>query len=322
MNRATLHRRWIGAALDRVQHALLRRQSAELDALHAAIGTSEARWARGANLLNPREAEFRVFSQFGEDGIIQYLVGKVPITRTAFAEIGVGSYRESNTRFLLIHDNWEGVIFDAGEDHVQFVQESEVGWRHSIQAVSAWVSRANINKELARWGVSGDIGLLSVDVDGNDYWLLDALEVAEPRIIVVEYNSLFGPVSAVSVPYDPHFDRFSAHPSSLYFGASIRALHLLMSSRGYRLVAGNSVGSNLFFVREDVAGDLPSLSPAEAYVRSRFQQSRDVWSKPHAGDSHADALRRMRGLPLVDVEGGDIVRVGDLLKQSRTAPPA
>jgi hypothetical protein len=83
-----------------------------------------------------RDAEFRVFSQFGEDGIIQFLTHRLAPPDT-FVEIGVADYAESNTRFLAMKDNWRGVIFNAGTAHIEFLRTSEMAWRYSIDAVSS-----------------------------------------------------------------------------------------------------------------------------------------------------------------------------------------
>jgi hypothetical protein len=223
-----------------------------------------------------REAEFRVFSQWGEDGIIQYLISRVTIDRPIFVEFGVESYRESNTRFLLENDHWEGLILDGGTAHLDFLDQGELRWRYTIEARSAFLTVDNINEVIRDGGVEGDIGLLSVDVDGNDYWLLKAIDVVSPRILIVEYNSLFGADATVTVPYRSDFDRRKAHWSSLYYGASLGALDNLARSKGYCLVGCNRAGVNAFFVRSDVVGDLPVLTPESAYVRSRHRESRDL----------------------------------------------
>ena len=283
-----------------------------LDTVLEAIGALHAAKVSGEKLSDIRHAEFRVFSQYGEDGIIQHLISRVPIQRSAFVEIGVESYRESNTRFLLIHDNWEGAIFDVGNDHLRFLQQSGLSWRHSISAESLLLTRENVNDALERAGMTGDIGLLSIDIDGNDFWLIDAITVAQPRIIVAEYNSLFGPNLAVTVPYDPRFGRSRAHYSHLYFGASIAALAHVARRKGYRLIGTNSVGSNVFFVRNDVAGDLPDLDPEEAYVRSRFRQARGPRGKLLGRDDHDLAPGLIGDLPVHDVVTGNTLRLSSV----------
>ena len=139
--------------------------SVDLEPIRYVLGSIEARTARTA--LTLRDAEFRAFSQFGEDGIIQWLIARVPIDRERFVEIGAGNYGESNTRFLLEHDNWTGTVIDSGEAHIRYVAGTDLAWRHTIECVSAFVTRDNVNDLVG----NGDLGLLSIDIDGNDYWV-------------------------------------------------------------------------------------------------------------------------------------------------------
>jgi hypothetical protein len=256
-----------------------------------------------------------VFSQWGEDGIIQYLIREVAIERTVFVEFGVGNYRESNTRFLLSNNNWSGLIIDSGTAHLRFLDdETDVSnrWKYDIVAVSAFLDTDNINSAISSSGVEGDIGLLSIDVDGNDYWLLDALSVISPRIIVAEYNSIFGPRAAVTIPYDPHFQHTRAHFSGLYFGASLAALCEVLDRKGYRLVGCNSAGVNAFFVRRDVIGKLPVMSAEQGYVASRLQQSRDELGRMSHVRTHAAQLRLIANQPLWDVRERRLVSVAEV----------
>ena len=249
--------------------------ASDLDRLLLAVGRIESRTVRSGTHRTLRDSEFRVFSQFGEDGIIQYLISRVPIEHDTFVEFGVGDYRESNTRFLLCNDNWRGLILDSGTSHVDFIRTNPIGWRHTIDALSVFVTRENINEAIAGAGITGDIGLLSVDIDGNDYWVLDAIDVVSPRILIVEYNSTFGPDAAVSVPYDPKFDRMNADSSNLYWGASLAAMCLAAHRKGLAFVGSNSAGNNAFFVREDILGDVPALTSNEGWVDARFRDSRE-----------------------------------------------
>jgi hypothetical protein len=273
-----------------------------------AVAALRARDARSAPTL--RDAEFKAYSQFGEDGVLQWLLARVPIESRTFAEFGVEDYHESNTRFLLEHDGWSGRIIDAGSAHQRFVRDTGLAWRHVIDARSAFITAENIDELLS--GLPEDLGLLSVDVDGMDYWILSAITVVRPRILVCEYNSLFGPSAAVTVPYRPDFDRRAAHPSTLYFGASISALAAWGARHGYRLVGSTSQGVNAFLVRDDVAGDLPGLTGAQAWVDSPIRQARDETGALTFLTGRAPQLALIADLPLVDVETGTTIRVADL----------
>jgi hypothetical protein len=286
-----------------------------LEQLKAEIGRLHAHRARSLPADSLRHAEFKVFSQWGEDGIIQFLLGKVPIANEFFVEFGVESYAEANTRFLLSNDNWRGVIIDGGTAHRDYTTRMGLTWKHDLTVVSAFITRENINGLLSAAGAKGDIGLLSVDIDGNDYWVLEAIDVASPRILVVEYNALFGSDAAVSVPYMPDFTRTGAHFSNLYYGASLRALADLAERKGYRLVGCNSAGNNAFFVRKDVLGTLPARSPAEAFVASRFCESRNPDGRLSFVRRRSGQLALLRDLPVVDVRTGHEGRIGEMFSR-------
>lgn len=217
---------------------------------------------------------YRVFSQFDEDGLIQFLIARISIPNQTFIEFGVEDYIESNTRFLLTHNNWSGLVMDCSDQQVQAIKASDYYWRHNLKVQSALVTRENINELFRQAGLSGDIGLLSIDVDGIDYWLWEACAQVSPRIVVVEYNAVFGKRSTVTVPYDPCFDRSTKHYSHIYAGASLGALSRLGKHKGYSLVASNSAGNNAFFVRNDCLGELRERTVEEVYVKAQFRESR------------------------------------------------
>ena len=285
----------------------------EIERLQLAVGRMESRAVRSARLSRIADAEFRVFSQFGEDGIIQYLIGHIPIADDSFIEFGVEDYRESNTRFLLCNDNWRGLILDGSSAHVDFLQSDPIGWRHSIEAKSVFVTRENINSSISASGFGGDIGLLSIDIDGNDYWILEAIDVVRPRILVIEYNSTFGPDAAVSVPYDPLFERTIAHPSNLYWGASLAAVCRAASGNGLAFVGSNSAGNNAFFVREDLLGDLPNPTPRDGWIDARFRESRDASGNLTYLDARAARIEAIGDKELIDVTTGAVDTVRSLV---------
>ena len=227
-------------------------------------------------LAHLHEAEFKVFSQFGDDGIIQYLIHRLAPLPDSFVEFGVENYRESNTRFLLLNNNWRGLVLDGNQHCIDHIQGDKIYWRHTLTARCAWITRDNINDLLREAGFSDEIGLLSIDIDGNDYWVWEKLEIVDPVIAVVEYNSIFGPDLAVTIPYDPNFARHKAHYSGQFWGASLLALTLLAERKGYSLVGCNSAGNNAYFIRKDKIDNLAALNVNEAFVDARFRDSRNA----------------------------------------------
>jgi hypothetical protein len=223
-----------------------------------------------------RDAEFKVFSQFGDDGIIQYLIHRLAPLPDSFIEFGSENYRESNTRFLLLNDNWRGLVLDGSKRCVDQVRADENYWRHTLTATHAWITRDNINDLIREAGFAGEIGLLSIDIDGNDYWVWEKLNVVDPVITIVEYNSVFGADLAITIPYDEKFIRHRAHYSGQFWGASLSGLNLLAKSKGYSLIGCNSAGNNAYFIRNDRIGNLPVLTTSEAFVDARWRDSRDA----------------------------------------------
>ena len=203
------------------------------------------------------DVEFRVYSQWGEDGIIAYLTSVIPIPNKMFVEFGVADYKESNTRYLLVDKNWKGLVLDSGKENIEKIQNDDIYWRYGLTAKEAFITPENINELIGSAGYSGDIGLLSVDIDGMDYWVLQAIDVVKPRIIVCEFNPVFGYKDAVTILPDNNFTRFSAHYSGTYFGASVRALQKLAKDKGYTYVGMCSNACNAFFVRDDLTSYLP-----------------------------------------------------------------
>jgi hypothetical protein len=235
----------------------------------------------------------------------------VPIERPWFIEFGVEDYREANTRYLLMTQNWRGLVLDGSESHVRAIKADALYWRHDLDARCAFITRDNINTLFSDADFTGDIGLLSVDVDGNDYWVWEAIDVVSPRIVVVEYNSIFGPHRAVTVPYDPEFDRTKKHFSYLYFGASIAALAQLGARKGYTLVGSNAAGNNAFFVRTDVLGTMASVTPEAAYRRAAFREARDS-KGTLTYDNFAARVRTIAHMPVCDIESGREVTIASL----------
>lgn len=260
--------------------------------------------------LDFRKVGFKVFSQWDEDGIIQYLINKLPIVHKTFIEFGVENFEESNSRFLMVNDHWQGMVLDASASDIRYIQQDKIFWRYDLQAVCTWITRENINALLQSSGFGEDVGLLSIDIDGNDYWIWEAIESIRPRIVIVEYNSLFG-LRPIAVPYKKDFARTAAHYSNLYYGSSLGALHHLAGKKGYLLLGSNTWGHNAFFVRADIAGEFRARELREAYVKSKFRESRDSAGRLSYTRGN-DRIELIKHLPVVQVVSGETGKLGDL----------
>jgi hypothetical protein len=206
-----------------------------------------------------QQSELRVFSQWGEDGIIQYLVGRLAgRIDKSFIEFGVQHYLESNTLFLLMHNGWRGLVLDGEKDYIDGIQRRDLGWKYDFKARCAFVSRENINEIFREEGFDSELGILSIDVDGIDWYLWQALTVVKPAIVIIEYNRNFPIDRPVTIPYEPIFNRTEKHSSNKYYGTSLAALTVLAAEKGYSFVGVESNHRNAFFVRGDLAELLPT----------------------------------------------------------------
>jgi hypothetical protein len=256
-------------------------------------------------------AEFCAFSQWGEDGIIDWLVERLPGIPESFVEFGVEDYRESNTRLLLLLRNWCGLVIDGSQHHIDSIRRQDIYWRRQLTATCAFIDRDNINTLISDAGLHGEIGLLSVDIDGNDYWVWQAIDIVNPVIVVCEYNAVLGDLYSLSVPYVPTFQRTKAHHSNLYFGASLQAMIGLGRRKGYTFVGTTSTGCNAFFVRDDRAS--PVLDALEGVVAfpSRVRECRD----PQGRLLFTSGLERSRVIqnqPLVNTETSESTSLAKL----------
>jgi hypothetical protein len=256
------------------------------------------------------DVEFSGFSQWGEDGIIDWLIEKLPTIPKTFVEFGVENYKESNTRMLLYLRNWRGHVIDGSSSNILNIKSQDVSWRYDLTAGCAFIDRDNINHLIETSGLSGDVGLLSVDIDGNDYWVWQAITTIKPVIVVCEYNAVFGDLHRITVPYQADFQRTVAHHSNLYFGASLPALIELGRQKGYCFVGTNSNGCNAFFIREDFAPIIiKSLSSITSYP-SLYRESRDS-SGNLTFASGEKKLGIIKHLPVFDLKKNSIKSIGE-----------
>ena len=226
------------------------------------------------------DAEMKVFSQFKEDGILQMIFDRVGVSDRRFVEFGIGNGKECNTANLSINHGWSGLLMDGNPaDAAKAI--AYYGSRPQIkpgQVVvrNAFITILNINDLLAAGGVTGTIDLLSLDIDGNDLWVWQAIHAIDPRVVVIEYNAAFGTDKSISVTYDAAFERFSKHPSGLYHGASLPAFANVGRRMGYRLIGCESSGVNAFFVKDaeaDRAGFV-ELTPQDAYYEHAWRKAK------------------------------------------------
>lgn len=223
-----------------------------------------------------KDVEFRVFSQFGDDGIIQWLTHNIDMPNKTFIEFGVEDYGESNTRFLMMNDNWSGFVMDGSAENIAKLRSQYYYWRHDLNAKAVFITRENIVSLIEEQKFSIDVGLLHIDLDGNDFYIWKAIQSIRPIIVIVEYNSLFGVERPISVIYDDAFVRTKAHYSTLFWGSSLLSLNNLAREKGYSFIGCNSAGNNAYFVRDDKLNEnVKAISLADGFVEKKYRESRD-----------------------------------------------
>lgn len=194
---------------------------------------------------------FKVYSQYDEDGIIQEIFRRVGSSAKTFVEFGVGDGQENNSLKLLL-EGWRGLWIESSERATAQIREKfgDLISTDRLQLQKAFIDRDNIN-DLIGPRFTGEIDLLSIDIDGNDLYILEAITVVQPRVIVVEYNGKFPPPMSISQRYN------ASHrwTGTDYYGASLSALAKVADRKGYKLVGCGIVGLNAFFVRNDLVGE-------------------------------------------------------------------
>jgi hypothetical protein len=225
------------------------------------------------------EIGFNLYSETDEDGILLYIFSVIGMRTRMLVDIGAAGVRGSNTANLLTNHGFSGLLIDGNEAAMPAMREfyaNQTGTLYSPPTcMSAMVTRDNINELITAQGVSGDIDLLCIDIDGNDYWIWSAITAVRPSVVLIEYQDILGPERSWVIPYKPDFD-YSAHPANRehrnYVGASLSAMVKLGRQKGYRLVGTNRGGWNAFFVREGLGEEMLPEVPVESCFVSAWNR--------------------------------------------------
>jgi hypothetical protein len=285
--------------------------------IQAAILASRGRYPK-LNLLS--DADVKVYSQWGEDGILDYLCECLGIERPKIIEVGAGNFTECNSRFLVEFRNASATLVDADANLEKNVKESDLYWKTHLYSITDWISPSNINSIIKRATQQmGGLDIFSLDLDGNDYWILKEANLGDTKVVVVEYNSIFGSEIAVSVPEDERFDRTEKHYSWLYYGANLKAYVDLLESKGLVFVGTNRVRSNAFFVRKDLINRVSIEIPTSLsnFTENKIRESRDEFGRMN----HLELTRGyelIKDQLVIDLEQQREVRLGSLGATSST----
>lgn len=274
------------------------------------LGQIQARMnAQMSGVKELSEVEFQVFSQWGDDGIIQYIINKIDIPHKVFVEFGVENYRESNTRFLLINNSYSGLVIDGDKKNIDYIKSDEISWSFDLHAVHSFITKENINKILQDFinkGYNKELAILSIDIDGNDYWIWDEINVVNPIIVITEYNAVFGPENKWTIPYKANFGGISEHQSRYYWGASLNAFCHLANKKGYSLIGCNSNGNNAYFVRNDKMKNFVAKTSSEAFIDASFRLYEENNGEKIGGSK---AISLIKDMPIYDITSEGIVTI-------------
>ena len=270
------------------------------------------------NISNLNEVDFKVFSQNGEDGIIDYLLFSLQIEKPKFIEIGVGDYYESNTRFLFERSSGDGLIIDIIDNLQKRVEKNIRLWRGNLKILNRKIDSENILATLKEFNFFDNIDLFSIDVDGIDYWILEKMPKKFCKLIVAEYNPYFGSNLEISVPNDKNFDRSKYHHSNLCFGASLKSIINLLDRKGFVFLGTNLFKNNAFFVNSDFKDNLfleiPNNNELNSFTNASFRESRDINNKLNFIDPK-DILNEIKKCKVVDLSSSEnkVKKIEDLL---------
>ncbi len=234
----------------------------------------------GAPLPSFADVEFRAFSQTGEDGILLFALTVAGMTNRVCVEIGFG-VPECNTANLILNHGFTGLLVDgdplAVEQGRKFYAEQKDTRAWPPRLAHAFITRESVNELVARHGIEGEIDVFSIDIDGMDYWVWEALTAISPRFVMVEANNVWGPDESVAVPYSPAFRAEYINGTPDYSGASLLAYTRMARRKGYRLVGAQRYGFNALYARHDVAPELlPEVSVASCLGHPQAVQARTV----------------------------------------------
>ncbi len=177
----------------------------------------------------------------------------------------------------MFNNNWSGFVMDGSNNNINNLKKQDYFWKYNLIAKDVFITKDNINNLLLEQNINPNIGLLHIDLDGNDYYIFDEINCINPNILILEYNSLFGIDREISVPYREDFNRTKAHYSNLFFGASLKSLHSLAYKKGFIFIGCNQAGNNAYFIRKDkINSKIKEVSLEDGYVISKFRESRDI----------------------------------------------
>ena len=238
---------------------------------------------------------FKAYSQFDEDGILLYIFSLIGFTNRKVVEICCGTGYECNTANLIINHSCQGLLFDGNAFNIKtandFFRMNQMTALIPPLCKQAWITKDNINKLIQNENFLGNIDLLSLDIDGNDYWVWEAIDKINPRVFICETCNFAPNDKAITIPYKEDF--ICSSPENFcddFRGASSLAMIKLSKKKGYRLVGAHKHGFNLIFIREDIG--------QKYFPEVRIE---DVSNNPWTIESKKKRWDKVKNLPWLEV---------------------
>lgn len=231
-----------------------------------------------------KDVGFRLYSQFEEDGMLLYIFSVIGSSNKRVIELCAGSGETCMASNLILNHGWEALLVDGDQENVdrgiQFFSKHKDTSLHPPIFKQAWLTTDNINQLIEENGFGGEVDLLSLDIDGNDYHIMEAITAVKPRVIICETQNVIPCQMALTIPYKAEFNRLD-EPNQDFFGVSLLGMSKLLKGRGYRLIGGSHHGFNAIFIHEGVGEDFFPEVTIDAvhdnpYTKSRVKSS---WKK-------------------------------------------
>ncbi len=253
------------------------------------------------------DSEVKVFSQWGEDGIIDYLVTSLDISKPKIVELGVGEFQECNSRFTAEFRNASVYMVDSNKNLVNYVKTLDLFWKNNLFPIEDFITPESAKEHMiSARKLMGGIDIFSIDLDGNDYWILENLDLTGISIVICEYNPIFNEINC-TVPRSDYFERTKAHSSGLYFGMSLKASIFLLNSKGFTFIGTNRAGNNAFFIKNEVRDQLsiplPLIHNLRIFLDWRVRESRDASGCLNYLNVN-QAFKMIEFMPVVDPKSG------------------
>jgi mRNA-degrading endonuclease HigB of HigAB toxin-antitoxin module len=269
------------------------------------------------NISDIDQTNYKVFSQNGEDGIIQYLIKTLKLNYIKFVEIGTQDYLESNTRYIFQTMRCDGLIIDPLKNLETLVKKNiPKFWKNNLKIINKFATPENINSLLDNNNFQNDIDLFSLDVDGIDYWLINKLKKNISKIFIAEYNPYFGPELEITVPNINNFDRTSYHYSNLCWGVSLKSLIKIMTEKDYTFLGSNDLRNNAFFISNShihkIKINKPKIENLFEFTNATYKESRDQNGKLTFIEPKK-ILYEIKDCEVIDLKSNKLVKIRELL---------